>query len=271
MEARTNPPRTSQHYARNRERDGEAHTIIRIQNLSAQALVGGAIWGPENNGGRWNQVQPVFFSAALSLKEPFKSAAHSDEVNETTVNYSTLSKEILKVVASRNPTTPHSDDFQGLLMDFSLSDLLEWIEIYLTGCLPSGRHPRYHRIRGYIEGGCPCLEGRDNPAYKPPLLDIKKFHEVDLKIFLPKATLLSGGVSLSTSSRSPRRNDRNMIPYSSVLKIHDMRIPTLIGVNKNERLARQIVVVNVEIDPYVCKEHDCYNELEQIVVKVRLV
>jgi dihydroneopterin aldolase len=62
-----------------------------------------------------------------------------------------------------------------------------------------------------------------------------------------------------------------MIPYSSVLKIHDMRIPTLIGVNKNERLARQIVVVNVEIDPYVCKEHDCYNELEQIVVKVRLV
>jgi hypothetical protein len=57
--------------------------------------------------------------------------------------------------------------------------------------------------------------------------------------------------------------------YRSVLEIQSIRIPTLIRVNAKERLARQLVIVSVEIDPYICQERDYYNELEQIIVKVR--
>jgi hypothetical protein len=154
-------------------------------------------------------------------------------------------------------------------MDWSLFDLLEWIKISLTGNLPSGRKPSSHKLRGYGGGRVPCLEDRESEFYKPPLLNIQKLLEVGFTVFLPKATLLSEGVSLTTSSSyascTAAQRDAS---YFSVLKIHNIRVPALIGVNANERLAKQMIVVNVEIDPYIRKENDCYNELEQIVVKV---
>lgn len=270
MEARTLGPCTTKHYAwALQSHGGDPHTVIRVQNLSTQALVGGAVWGIQE-GVRRNQLQPILLSARLSLKRPFMSAAESDEVNDSTINYSTLSKEILKIVGSRRPDIPHSDDFIGIQMDWSLYDLLAWIEIYLTGNPPSGRKPPIHGLNSYIEGGIPCFEEKRSRLYKPPLLDIRNLLEVGLIVFLPKATLLSEGVSLTTSTSYANRKAVQQSGMSfSVLKIHNIRIPTLIGVNPKERLAKQMVVVNVEIDPYVCKENDCYNELEQIIVKVQ--
>lgn len=260
----TAPLVSARKYARSFQDGGDAHSIIRIKNLSSQALVGGAIWGGPNDDSHRNTFQPMLISCMLSLRDPFTSAAESDRVNNSTVNYSTLSKEILKVVASRRPDLPHSKDFQGLYMDWSLFDLIEWIQLRLSGYSPSGSRPPVHLVTGFLDGGCPCLVEKSSPAYKPPLLDIEKLLELGFRIFLPKATLLSNGVSLSTSSiYSPKG------AYCSILKIHDIRIPTLIGVNKKERLAKQIVVVNVEVDPYICKERDFYNELEQIITKVR--
>jgi len=55
--------------------------------------------------------------------------------------------------------------------------------------------------------------------------------------------------------------------FCSILKLHDIRIPTLIGVNANERLAKQMVISNVEIDGYFLYNIDLYHKLEQIVVK----
>jgi dihydroneopterin aldolase len=269
MEVRTLGPCTAKHYAwALQSHGGDPHTVIRVQNLSTQALVGGAVWGIQE-GVRRNQLQPILLSARLSLRRPFMSAAESDVVNDTTINYSTLSKEILKIVGSRRPDIPHSDDFMGLQMNWSLCDLLEWIEIYLTGNLRPGRKPPFNRLNSYIEGGVPGLEEKGSKLYKPPLLDIKNLLEVGFKIFLPKATLLSEGVSLTTSTSYANRKAVQQSSLSfSVLKIHNIRIPTLIGVNSKERLAKQMVIVNVEIDPYVCKENDRYNELEQIIVKV---
>jgi dihydroneopterin aldolase len=255
---------TARKYARSMQEGEEAHSIIRVQNLSTQALVGGSIWGVTNDSGHRNTVQPVLISSTLSLREPFRSAAQSDSVNKSTVNYSTLSKEILKVIASRRPDLPHSKDFQGLYMDWSLYDLIEWIQLWLTGCSPSGSCPSIRLIMGFLNGGCPCLAEKSSPEYRPPLLDSENLLELGFTLYLPKATLLSGGVSLSTSSTCFSKS-----AHRSVLKIHDIRIPTLIGVNKKERLSKQLVIVNVEVDPYTCKERDFYNELEQIIVKVR--
>jgi dihydroneopterin aldolase len=253
---------TSRRYTRSLKED--AHSVIRVQNLSTQALVGSVIWGIGNDDGRHNFVQPLLISCTLSLREPFRSAAQSDSVNNSTVNYSTLSKEILKVVASRRPDLPHSRDFQGLYMDWTLYDLIEWIQIWLTGCSPSGNCPPIRLVTGFLDGVCPCLADKSSPTYRPPLLDDGNLLELGFRVFLPKGTLLSGGVSLSISSACFLEP-----AYRSVLKIHDIRIPTLVGVNKKERLAKQFVIVSVEVDPYVCKVQDYYNELEQIIVKVR--
>jgi len=44
---------TARNYARYLQDGGEAHSIIRVQNLSTEALIGGAIWGvPSDDGHR---------------------------------------------------------------------------------------------------------------------------------------------------------------------------------------------------------------------------
>lgn len=258
------PVLTARKYAKLLQGGGEAHSIIRVQNLSTQALVGGSIWGVPSEDGHRNIFQPLLISSTLSLREPFTSAAQSDSINNSTVNYSTLSKEILKVIASRRPDLPHSNEFQGLQMDWTLYELVKWMHLWLTGYSPLGIRPTTSFVSRYLDGGCPCLTEEGNQAYKPPLLDIKGLFELGFTLFLPKATLLSSGVSLTTSSMYFPSN-----VLRSTLKIHGIRVPTLIGVNRKERLAKQLLVVSVEVDPYICQEGDYYNELEQIIVKVR--
>jgi dihydroneopterin aldolase len=266
------PILTSKAYSKALEECGESHSIIRVRNLSTQALVGGDPWGiPTDTMYRRNKLQPIFLSAALSLRMPFNSAASADRLNESTVNYSTLSKEILKVVASRRPDLPHPEGFVGIQRDWALSEFLCWIYVYLTGRWPYGPPPIASVARDFLDGGCPCLEDEHNIAYKPPLLDVSRLIEMELSVLLPKATLMSSGVSLTTALGYYPGVEERGSPLRSVLKLHDLRIPTLIGVNINERAAKQIVVVNVELDPYLHRAQDFYNELEQIVFKVRSV
>jgi len=52
-----------------------------------------------------------------------------------------------------------------------------------------------------------------------------------------------------------------------VLKLHELRVPAIIGVNGNERKAKQVVVCSVEMERWD-RMVDAYNELEEIVVKV---
>jgi dihydroneopterin aldolase len=264
------PILTSKAYAKALQECGESHSFIRIRNLSTQALVGGDKWGvPTDTTYRRNKLQPIFLSASLSLREPFDSAASADKLNPSTVNYSTLSKEILKVVSSRRPDIPHPEGFVGIQRDWALCELLCWIYMYLTGRWPYGPPPIASVARDFLDGGCPCLEDENGVAYRPPLLDVNQLIELELSVFLPKATLMSSGVSLTAALGYYEGPEERNNPLRSVLKIHDLRIPTLIGVNINERAAKQIVVVNVELDPYLHRAQDFYNELEQIIVKVR--
>ena len=83
---------------------------------------------------------------------------------------------------------------------------------------------------------------------------------------LPKASLLGNGVSLSGGELLGIIPEK-MQSCSLKLKIHDLRIPTLIGLNANERLAKQMVVTSLEIDNWV-EEQGHYVQIEQLVVKV---
>jgi dihydroneopterin aldolase len=264
------PILTSKAYAGAMQECGESHSFIHVRNLSTQALIGGDQWGvPTSTMYRRNKLQPIFLSAALSLRQPFDSAASADKLNQSTVNYSTLSKEILKVVDSRRPDIPHREGFVGIQRDWALCELLCWIYMYLTGRWPYGPPPIASVARDFLDGGCPCLEDEYGAAYRPPLLNVSQLIELELSVFLPKATLMSSGVSLTAALGYYEGLEERSNPLRSVLKLHDLRIPTLIGVNINERAAKQVVVVNVELDPYLHRAQDFYNELEQIVVKVR--
>lgn len=55
--------------------------------------------------------------------------------------------------------------------------------------------------------------------------------------------------------------------YARCLGLHGLRVPTLIGVNSNERAAKQMVVVHVEIDRFDVQE-DIHTELESTIVEV---
>ncbi|KAK3360010.1 hypothetical protein B0T25DRAFT_534512 [Lasiosphaeria hispida] len=74
-----------------------------------------------------------------------------------------------------------------------------------------------------------------------------------LTITLPKASLLGSGVSLTATSVFGEP-----APLSAVaLRLDSLRVPTLVGVNSNERLAKQIVWTS----------KDFYTELETLVVQ----
>ncbi|KAI9743120.1 MAG: hypothetical protein M1818_003415 [Claussenomyces sp. TS43310] len=253
-------PATAFEYRQISSAEGDAHTTIRVRKLSCQALVGGDPWGRVRD--RRNLFQPVFLSTRLSLRQPFQSAAESDVVNDSTVNYSTLSKTILKVVASRHA---------GAKTDWSVNDFLDWIFLHLTGYSPDGGRGDRQLAASEKTGGYLSLE--ESSLYTAPLLKREDLKELELEVFLPKGSLLSKGINLTKSvyfdspgdGDSSSRSIRQV--FSSILKINDIQVATLIGINSNERTARQLVIASVEIEPYISPHRDSYNELEQIVFK----
>ena len=219
---------------------GEPKAVIRVRNLQTSSKVSKDAWG------RSGILQPLLISASVSLHSHFQSASSVDKVDTSTIHYGTLSKAIVQAVEEFNKgifyTRPDDFDRQD-----NLRTLIDQIVLFLT---------TYD------------LEGRVATAIvsKEPLLLAEKVKSIELQIKLPKAALSGGGVSLKTivyyepQSQCPTG-------HSLALKLHDLSIPTIIGVNAFERLAKQIVVANIEIDEWDLRL-DTFNELEQIVVKV---
>lgn len=80
---------------------------------------------------------------------------------------------------------------------------------------------------------------------------------------LPKASLLGSGVSWTVSECFGAG------VYATSLSVHELRVPTLVGMNDNERLAKQFVIATVTVEgvePIALQ--DSYTELERVVVKV---
>lgn len=237
--------------------DSETQSQIHIANLSFSALLGADPWG--RAGPKQNINQPVLLSTRVSLRNPFTSASASDTVDSSTVHYGILSKEILKIVGNRR-----ADSNKTFQSDWSLNDLVDWLVVYLTGVAFGASASAVSAAAHYeIEGGIPCLE-RD-ARYKPSLIGPKTLRELEFTIALAKGTLMADNIVLR---KQVGFGSTGEVFWASTLRIEGMRIPTLVGVNRNERTARQIVMATVEIEPYVCKGKDCYPELEEIVFKV---
>jgi dihydroneopterin aldolase len=216
---------------------GEPRATIRVRNLQTNIKIGRDAWG------RAEKVQPVLISASVSLRQSFETASEQDTVNASTIHYGTLSKAILEAAGYFNATTRLTTSRQFL--------------DYLMGHLTSY-----------------TFDGKENANPTSvndwtPVLDTSMIRSLELKITLPKASLLGTGVSLVGSCWYSDWKIQNGDPdnYSMELTLQGLRIPTLIGVNPNERLAKQIVVADIKIDQWTT-EKDTYPELEEVVVKV---
>jgi hypothetical protein len=101
-----------------------------------------------------------------------------------------------------------------------------------------------------------------------PFLNTRGVRMLEITVQLPKASLVGGGgVSLTATGRFDIETGM-MCESAFALRIHDFRLPTLIGVNSNERMAKQVVIANVEVDR-LDDDADTYFELEQVLVKVK--
>lgn len=84
---------------------------------------------------------------------------------------------------------------------------------------------------------------------------------VQISVLYPKASKYGDGIRISRSIS---------IANSAILQLVDIRIPTLIGVNKHEREAKQPLVINIWIEMFNLQCAERHQELEDRLVKVAL-
>ncbi|KAM5355859.1 hypothetical protein ACJ41O_002505 [Fusarium nematophilum] len=205
--------------------EGDPVAVIRVRNLQT------TIQGPKDAWGRGAKPQPLLVSAEVSLNHAFGSSSSTDAVASDTVHYGLLSKAILSTL-EKLPKT-------GL----SLSDVLNNLWIDLTGF-------RYNGISSQSGEGVKAF------------LDSSVIRRLTVTLILPKASLLGSAIRLTASALF----DQSSITVRSlVLGLEGLRVPTLIGVNSNERNAKQVVVADIRIDEYETM-YDDYTALENVVV-----
>ncbi|KAL2065010.1 hypothetical protein VTL71DRAFT_4150 [Oculimacula yallundae] len=224
---------------------GDPHTSISVTNLQTTLPLTDA-WG------RSNILQPVLISIHISLLHPFTTASSSDTVSGSTVHYGTLSKAILEAC----------EKLKGMGKSESVRTLIECLGLHLTGVhMLSSRN---RAVKAFEELKEARERGSDGALIEP--LKGVGIHLLELEVTLPKASLMGSGTSLK-GSFGFEIEKREPSAYSMVLRIKELRIPTLVGVNPNERLAKQIVVVDVELLRWwdVMGNRHCH--LEQVVVK----
>ncbi|KAK4181609.1 hypothetical protein QBC36DRAFT_317442 [Triangularia setosa] len=119
-----------------------------------------------------------------------------------------------------------------------------WVD--LTGGSLDGQQQRDDKERGFLKGS------------------LSRIGLLSVTITLPKASLLGEGVSFTASAGFD--NQGKMTARSLSMEIKRLRVPTLVGVNPNEREARQMLVVSVTIDG-VSVRGDRYGRVEAGVVK----
>lgn len=220
-----------------RQAAGEPLAVVRVRNLQT------AVVGPQDAWGIGKALQPLLVSAELHFSRPFDASVTGDNVTSgDTVHYGTLSKLILACVDRSNEHAVQGD------ASVDLRVLLEMIWIVLTG-----RN----------------VDGANAEPEAAPLLDRSRLRFMSLTVHLPKASLLGEGVSLTASNVfAPWTvGPAALSMFAFCLKLHRLRVPTLIGVNDKERRAKQFVITDVEIDKFDYYP-DLFCELEKIVVQV---
>ncbi|TQN68925.1 Aminopeptidase 2, partial [Colletotrichum shisoi] len=222
---------------------GEPFAVIRVRDLQGTLKAGTDAWG------RPNKTQPVVVSAELSMAQPFDGASATDTVGDDTVHYGHLAKALLGSLDMVNSLVEKRGG------PFSLWFALLHIYEHLTGYrLDHGERTPVDVLRTSQGGGTLGQQ-------------LERVRCMDITLTLPKGSLLGDGVSIS---RAMVFEAARPVVWSETLRIHGLRVPTLIGVNPNERKAKQVVKTDVEIEGYESNavgEDDIYVELESVVVK----
>lgn len=150
-------------------------------------------------------------------------------------------------------------------MPMHLRALVQFVHFYLTGrdTLPS--FPCQSQVVEGLSGNSRGSGLAQDSAAIEPLLKNVAMRLFELEILLPKASLLGSGVSLK-GSFGYEVGKEGPSAYSMVLRLRELRVPTLVGVNPNERLAKQMVYVDVEMQRWDWMV-DGYCALEEVVVK----
>ena len=263
---------------RARAEAGEPVAVVRVRDLQGQGAVpvGRDAWG------RPGRPQPVLLSAEVSFARPFGAASEGDRLGAETVHYGTLSKSLLaglelcrqgeeaKVKAGVEEGREGGGGGGEATPLLASSDVFELLWVRMTGRVVDGSRVELP------------------PDQVPFLPDPARLRALSLTLRLPKASLLgAGGVSLTTTAcfrEGPggegggkggdekegkgKRTGNPLSAYSRTLRLHGLHVPTLIGVNENERKARQMVVADIEIDRYDVLGDDVYADLERTVVEV---
>ncbi|KAN0122632.1 Dihydroneopterin aldolase domain containing protein [Hyaloscypha variabilis] len=244
----------------------EPHSQISVHHLQTTLPLARDAWG------RPSKPQPLLISCTLSLRHSFTSSSSSDTVSSSTVHYGTLSKAILEAC----------QEFRELCEDevmpvpMHIRALVCYLQFYLTGCDTLPRIPSHLSLPGNQNSTftppstSPSRIGRDGKTKerereREPLIPCSMLNALSLEILLPKASLLGEGISLK-GDFVYEEGHPGPSAYSMLLKLRDLRVPTVIGVNWNERRAKQIVICSVEMERWD-RMVDAYNELEEIVVK----
>ena len=214
---------------------------VSIYNLStATPLVGAAhdAWG------RARKAQPCTISAEVAFHAPFAAASARDKLGADTVHYGTLSKAVVGSVAGFEREVLQAEGEER-----SLRDVLGRVWADLTGLEFEGR------VRG---GGATVV---------PPFLDLSKVRLLSVSVALPKASLLGDGVRLTASAVFDAAEQGGMEGRAMALEVSRLKVPTLVGVNANERLAKQFVIVTVTVEGFT-RWVDAYTDIERDVVTV---
>lgn len=216
----------------------EPIAVISIQDmqLPGPVQVGADGWGWDRNIHAM-PAQPALISMSVSLQQPFKESSEIDDIADDTIHYGRLRSGIVEAVNGYNILTSS----RGIVVEFSPDMLLENLYQYFFR--------------------------------QAQLTTEEKINWASFKIMLPTASLLGAGISITNemvymkNKAGVQAAGDNNPGRSSTLRVHDLRIPTLVGILPKERLRKQIVVANVEIDRFIWAG-DLHTDVEQILVKV---
>ncbi|KAI0136655.1 Dihydroneopterin aldolase-domain-containing protein [Xylariales sp. AK1849] len=224
---------------------GEPFAVVRVRNLQGTIPVGRDAWG------RANKLQPALISTEVSFTKPFGTAAADDKVSAETAHYGNLSKNLMGGLELWNSSTPPKDPKVAEKAETegpTSADVFELLWVGLTGRVVDGSQ-------------------RALPLDRVPFLDTGRLRSLSLTVKLPKASLVGTGVSLTVMACFKEDDDKNpQVSYARSLRIHELHVPTLIGVNSNERKAKQMVVADIEIDRLDIRR-DIHPEVERLITE----
>lgn len=98
-------------------------------------------------------------------------------------------------------------------------------------------------------------------SFVDDMTSIEVMAATEVDVFYPKGSMLGDGAGYVHSVMQDGE------PFSRVLYLRNVRVPCIIGVNSNERLQKQPVVINIWIECLRGDRTDDYPKLEAVVVQ----